>query len=144
MQSLADTRWRLLRIPALEANLYALGQLEFAEKFSIEAGPVAAGLIQAHTFLAYQKQFNNLAIQEARLCRRFEKEMAELKRIQAERIDRQRCELEQAARLYSKAKQERAPFNPSEFGFDFSTEEIELYLKRRAAPLAHGALEKAA
>ena len=144
VQSLADTRWRLLRIPALEANLYALGQLEFAEKFSIEAGPVAAGLIQAHTFLAYQKQFNNLAIQEARLCRRFEKEMAELKRIQAERIDRQRCELEQAARLYSKAKQERAPFNPSEFGFDFSTEEIELYLKRRAAPLAHGALEKAA
>ncbi|HXE05195.1 MAG TPA: hypothetical protein VN579_04340 [Bryobacteraceae bacterium] len=37
VQSLADTRWRLLRIPALESNIYALGQLEFGEKFSIEA-----------------------------------------------------------------------------------------------------------
>jgi hypothetical protein len=73
VQSLADTRWRLLRIPALEANLYALGQLEFGEKFSAEAGSVSAGLIQAHTFLTYQKQFNNLVIQEARLCRRFDK-----------------------------------------------------------------------
>jgi hypothetical protein len=42
VQSLADTRWRLLRIPALESNIYALGQLEFGEKFSIEAGPVSA------------------------------------------------------------------------------------------------------
>jgi hypothetical protein len=131
-QSLADTRWRLLRIPALEANIYALGQLEFAEKFNIEAGPVAAGLIQAHTFLAYQKQFNNLAIQEARLCRRFEKEMAELKQLQAERAERERRELDEAARLYLAAKQENRPFDPVEFGFEFSTEEIDAYLKRRA------------
>ena len=85
VQSLADTRWRLLRIPALEANLYALGKLEFGEKFSAEAGSVSAGLIQAHIFLTYQKQFNNLVIQEARLFRRFDKEMKELKELQAER-----------------------------------------------------------
>ena len=133
VQSLADTRWRLLRIPALEANIYALGQLEFAEKFSIEAGSVAVGLIQAHTFLAYQKQFNNLAIQEARLCRRFEKEMAELKQIQAERFDRERRDLDEAARLYLAAKQENKPFDPAEFGFDISTEDIEVHLKRRTA-----------
>ena len=132
VQSLADTRWRLLRIPALEANIYALGQLEFAEKFSIEAGPVAAGLIQAHTFLTYQKQFNNLAIQEARLCRRFDKEMAELKQLQAERFDRQRRELDEAARFYLAAKRESKPFDPAEFGFDFSIEEIEHYVSCRA------------
>src|SRR6478609_6939420 len=110
VQSLADTRWRLLRIPALETNLYALGQLEFADKFDAEAGPVRAGLIQAHTFLAYQKQFNNLVIQETRLFRRFEKELAELKEIQAERSDRERRELDQAARLYLDAKQQNQPF----------------------------------
>src|SRR6185312_12884433 len=133
VQSLADTRWRLLRIPALEANIYALGQLEFAEKFNVEAGPVAAGLIQAHTFLTYQKQFNNLAIQEARLCRRFEKEMAELKQLQAERFDRERRELDEAARLYLAAKRESKPFDPAEFGFEFSIEEIEHYVSRRAS-----------
>ena len=133
VQSLADTRWRLLRIPALEANIYALGQLEFAEKFNVEAGPVAAGLIQAHTFLTYQKQFNNLAIQEARLCRRFEKEMAELKQLQAERFDRERRELDEAARLYLAAKRESKPFDPAEFGFEFSIEEIEHHVSRRAS-----------
>ena len=144
VESLADTRWRLLRIPALEANIYALGQLEFAEKFSIEAGPVAAGLIQAHTFLTYQKQFNNLAIQEARLCRRFEKEIAELKQLQAERFDRERRELDEAARLYLAAKQENKPFDPAEFGFDFSTEEIEHHLKRRTSRISPSSLRQAA
>jgi hypothetical protein len=144
VQSLADTRWRLLRIPALEANIYALGQLEFAEKFSIEAGPVAAGLIQAHTFLAYQKQFNNLAIQESRLCRSFEKEMAELKQLQAERIDRDRRELDEAARLYLTAKQANKPFDPAEFGFEFSTQDIEHQLKSRTAGISPWSLPQAA
>jgi hypothetical protein len=34
VQSLADTQWRLLRIPSLEAGIYALGRLEFAELFA--------------------------------------------------------------------------------------------------------------
>ena len=36
VQSLADTQWRLLRIPSLEAGIYALGRLEFAELFASE------------------------------------------------------------------------------------------------------------
>ncbi|MBV9264604.1 MAG: hypothetical protein JO061_00400, partial [Acidobacteriaceae bacterium] len=36
VQSLADTEWRLLRIPALEAGIYAVGRLECAELFPNE------------------------------------------------------------------------------------------------------------
>lgn len=144
VQSLADTRWRLLRIPSLEANLYALGHLEFADKFNIEAASVRAGLIQAHTFLVYQKQFNNLAIQETRLFRRFEKELAELKEIQAERFDNDRRELEQAARLYVEAKQQNKSFDPAGFGFEFSLDEVETYLKQRTAQPKSSAFPKAA
>ena len=144
VQSLADSRWRLLRIPALEANLYALGQLEFGEKFSAEADSVSVGLIQAHTFLTYQKQFNSLVIQEARLFRRFEKEMKELKELQAERFDREGQELDEAARSYLSAKQENKPFDPIEFGFEFSTEEIERHIQRRAAFASPPRLPKAA
>ena len=144
VQSLADTRWRLLRIPALETNLYALGQLEFADKFDAEAGPVRAGLIQAHTFLCYQKQFNNLVIQETRLCRRFEKEMAELKQLQAERREREGRELEQAARLYLAAKKENKPFDPAAFGFEFSIVDIERFLEARSARVPSPALLKVA
>ena len=144
VQSLADTRWRLLRIPALETNLYALGQLEFADKFDAEAGPVRSGLIQAHTFLAYQKQFNNLVIQETRLCRRFEKEMAELKQLQAERREREGRELEQAARLYLAAKKENKPFDPAPLGFEFSIVDIERFLEARSARVPSPALLKVA
>jgi hypothetical protein len=133
VQSLADTRWRLLRIPALEANLYALGQVEFAGKFDVEAEAVRAGLVQAHTFLTFQKQFQNLALQESRLVRRFEKELAELKRMQAERFDLERREFEEAARFYLAAKKDNKTFDPSEFGFEFSAADIERYIESRAA-----------
>src|SRR3954466_9201031 len=36
VQSLADTEWRLLRIPALEMGIYAVGRLEFADSFPAE------------------------------------------------------------------------------------------------------------
>ncbi|HEY7304534.1 MAG TPA: hypothetical protein VH601_10490, partial [Bryobacteraceae bacterium] len=72
VQSLADTEWRLLRIPSLEAGIYALGQLEFAELFPHEDEAVRKQLIEAKVFLTYQRQLNNLSIQENRLLRRRE------------------------------------------------------------------------
>ena len=33
VQSLADTEWRLARIPSLELAIYALGRMEFADLF---------------------------------------------------------------------------------------------------------------
>ena len=83
-------------------------------------------------------------MQEARLCRRFEKEMAELKQLQTERIDRERRELDEAARFYLVAKQENKPFDAAEFGFEFSTEQIEVYLKRRTARIPAPVIPKAA
>src|SRR5947208_707155 len=67
VQSLADTEWRLLRIPALEMGIYAVGRIEFAELFANEDEGVRKHLIEAKIFLAYQRQLNNLSIQEGRL-----------------------------------------------------------------------------
>src|SRR2546429_9839212 len=36
VQSLADTTWRLLRIPSLEMGIYAVGRLEFSDLFANE------------------------------------------------------------------------------------------------------------
>ncbi len=47
VQSLADTEWRLLRIPALEMGIYALGRLEFAAEFAKEDEAVRKHLIEA-------------------------------------------------------------------------------------------------
>lgn len=91
VQSLADTDWRLERIPALEMAIYARGRHEFAEKFAHEDAAVRPGLIELETFLTYEKQLRNLQIQEGRLRRQREKDAAELRQLQTERASELRA-----------------------------------------------------
>jgi hypothetical protein len=85
VQSLADTQWRLQRIPGLEMALYARGRQEFAESYLDQDIALRANLIDLDVHLKYEKQLRNLQLQESRLHRRYEKEMAELRQLQQER-----------------------------------------------------------
>ncbi len=82
------------------------------------------------TFLKYEKQLRNLQLQEARLFRRYEKDRAELRELQQARHSREAEALENAAALYQAAQQKNQPFNPNDFGFEFSTVQIEQHLRR--------------
>jgi hypothetical protein len=136
-QSIADNMWRLQRIPALESAIFARGYIEFAKQFENEDPAKRPALIEVHTFLAYEKQIRNLQIQEARLQRQRAKDMAELRELQQERIQKEKQQMEAAAELYLAARKDNQPFNPAAFGFVFSTAEIENHLRRlRAAHLA--------
>ncbi len=84
VQSLADTQWRLQRIPGLEMAIYAQGRAENQDYVDQHAA-AGANLIELGTFLKYEKQLRNLQLQESRLQRRYEKEMAELGSLQKER-----------------------------------------------------------
>lgn len=89
VQGIADTQWRLGRIPSLEMGIYAVAQLEFKDMFQEEDPAVRAALIQAQTFITYQRQLNNLSLQEARLRRNYQKDLAELTQLQAQRVHRE-------------------------------------------------------
>ncbi|MBV8865897.1 MAG: hypothetical protein JO210_10930, partial [Acidobacteriaceae bacterium] len=89
VQSLTDTQWRLQRIPGLEMAIYAHGRAENQDYCSQHAS-TGANLIELGTFLKYEKQLRNLQLQEARLQRRYEKEMAELRSLQKERKENQK------------------------------------------------------
>ena len=134
VQSLADTEWRLLRIPALEMGVYAIGRLEFAGLFPDEDETVRKHLIEAQVFLAYQRQLNNLSIQENRLRRQREKDTAALRELQEKRRQQTDARLDAAVRQYVRFTTEnpQAEFNPAQFGFEFSIAEIQL----RASDLA--------
>jgi hypothetical protein len=119
--------------------IYARGREEFAEQFEEQDPTVLAARLDLETFIHYQKPLRNLQIQEGRLQRQREKDMAELRELQRER---RQAEQPQAApantttpagevdiafleSLYEKAT---AP-NPNlgainalkQFGFDIST-----------------------
>jgi hypothetical protein len=127
-QSLADNAWRAERIVSLEMAIFARGRIQFAPQFEHEDPAVRPGLIELETYLAYEKQLRNLHIQEARLRRQRDKDGAELRLLQKERIERERQDMAIASKLYLAAKHDNKPFDPNEFGFDFSIENIEDYL----------------
>jgi hypothetical protein len=113
VQTIADTEWRLLRIPTLEAGLYALGRAELAAECPAEIKEVAdpqlrAAMLEAHIFRRYQKDLRNLALQERRLRNQLKHDTAELRRLQEERL--------------AEAEEEAEP-KPSSIrnGFEFST-----------------------
>lgn len=115
VQSIADSKWRLARIPSLEFGIYALGRIEFAEEFAHHSSAEAVALIEAKTFIAYQRQLNNLSIQESRLRRQCEKDTAELVRLQQLRAEAAR---QSAATPRKPAAQPTPPIN---IGFEFES-----------------------
>jgi hypothetical protein len=121
VQALADTEWRLARIPGLEYGIYALARIEFADKFNDQPAELRPGFIQAHTYLAYHKQLNNLSIQESRLNRQLVKITNDLAALQHQRQQQEQREeqakLTEAARQYIAANKAKKPFNYKEFGF---------------------------
>jgi hypothetical protein len=142
-QSLADTAWRLARIPALEMAIFAYGRVQFADQFADRELALQPNLIEMHTFLHYEKQLRNLQIQEGRLWRQRDKDTAELRQLQQERISKEKENLQTAAGLYTTAKHDHTPFDPAEYGFDFSVEAVEDYLKGvRAAHLLNATLKQ--
>jgi hypothetical protein len=124
VQSLADTSWRLQRIPGLEAAIYTRGRMEFASVVADRPAAQHAALLDLETHLRYEKTLRNLQIQESRLARRYEKEMKELRELQA---DRKTAEAEKAKAAASKSAAVKpvvdtapAPV-PQPGGFVFST-----------------------
>src|SRR5947209_7047658 len=126
VQSLADTEWRLLRIPALEMGIYAVGRIELASNFQEVEDPQArAALIEAKVFLTYQRQLNNLSIQEGRLRRQREKDFAALQELQDYRRQQEEKNLREATQLYQQSLEEGWTFNPSDIGFEITHAQIE-------------------
>jgi len=121
LQSIADTEWRLLRIPSLESGIYALGRLEFAADFHDHDRSARSGLLDAKVFLTYQRQLNNLSIQENRLRRQRDKDVERLQELKTEREKM----LHQSALALETARKEGLAYDPNADGFEFSTGELD-------------------
>jgi hypothetical protein len=107
-QELADTAWRLKRIPQLEAEL----------------------LSQAPSPLTLIPQLATLGLHSQRLSRQFQKILDHLREIQSERRHEEQRQLKQAAALLELHKHKGLPYNPAEHGFVFSKDQVESFAQR--------------
>lgn len=114
-QELADTAWRLNRIPSLEAAL-----LDRAENPPSDQAGIDFDIVDAHRALAA------LGMHGQRLSRQFQKALDKLHEIQAERRLDQERHLKRAAALLELHKHKGIPYDPAELfsedGFVFSKE----------------------
>jgi hypothetical protein len=119
VQELADTSWRLNRIPLLEAAL-----LDRAANPPTEQAAIDFDIVDAHRALA------TLGLHYQRLSRQFQKTLGTLRDIQADRAERQRRDLKDAAALLELHKHKGVPWEPSDHGFVFSKDQVEAFAQR--------------
>ena len=118
VQAIADADWRLRRVRALEFALYTQGHLQFEQTFDNYPEEVRYSMIQLQTHMTYEKQFRNFNTYEARISRRREKDVAELRRMQAER---KAAQPSQETRKPSQPRRELTPPKPlPPNGFEFT------------------------
>jgi hypothetical protein len=143
VQSIVDIRWRLDRIPGLEMALFTKGRLEFADLFQDQANVDRSVMLEMHTMLTYEKQFKNLQLQESRLARRREKEMAELRSLQQARKMKEAAALDSATRAYLLARHRNQPFDLAALGFEFSKQRFDAHLACLSSARQDHLLQKA-
>ena len=125
VQSIADTEWRLQRIPSLEAGIYALGRIQFTNLFENQDPTLRPALLDAHIYLTHQRQLSNLSVQEGRLRRQREKDVAALVDLKKANAAERDTRLIRAAIECMRARHQNKPFRLEDFGFEFSMAEIE-------------------
>jgi hypothetical protein len=111
-------------------GIFALGRLEFADLFHEydEDSRKIKILIEAKTYLVYQRQLANRSVREGRLRRQAEKGRVALQALQQPRLHARRASLDEAAKLYINAVRSgrQEEFDPEALGFEFTIEEIEM------------------
>ncbi len=119
VHELADTAWRINRIPLLEADLLAR-----AANPPDEEAAIAFDIVDAHRLLA------TLGLHGQRLSRQFQKTLVQLREIQADRREREQRDLRDAAALLELHKHKGIPWQPSDHGFVCSSDQVERFARR--------------
>ncbi len=143
-QSIADDGWRLKRARAIEASTFALGAHEHAAD-NTGHSEVDDAFAQARTWRKDAHNLQLLTVYEQRIRRTVDKNMAQLKTLQAERKEAAAEAMKQAKLLYQFAEAQGKPYRPEAFFITkpnvresvFSSTEIARELSR--ATLLHNA-----
>ena len=130
VQSLIDTSWRMNRAATVETNLFSLGIIEMEDRLRANHPEAEAALAMAMAFREHMRAFANISINSQRLARQFERTLAQLRQIQADRRAAEERQLNQAAKILKMHKDENLPYQPTDDGFVFSNDEIETFLHR--------------
>ena len=130
-QTVADQQWRLNRIRAIETAMLALAHFEKAGAINTGHPDVHSSFTEGRGFRDHDREFVSLSLYEQRIHRIMEKTLKMLQQLQAERKAQEQAQMEEAIKLQKLAEMEGQPFDPAEFRFVHSREEIARESRRR-------------
>ncbi len=135
VEALVADRWRLTRAASLEASLFCEGAERFADSLEATGDPeLDLALSQCRVWTAEAKNLNLLSLYESRIHRRFEKNLAMLRKLQADRKAALQQAIQEAALLAQLAEARREAYEMAEAferrNFVFSTAEIAQMVSR--------------
>jgi len=130
-QIVADTTWRLHRIPALENNLIALGFDEHSNSISTEHPEAHAAMVIIEAMREETRALNTISMHGERLSRQLERTLQRLEKLQSQRRATEASQLSEAAALLQMDQKQGITCQPADDGFVFSTTEIQAFIRRR-------------
>jgi len=114
-QAIAENRWRLKRIRAIESGIFAAGQIDGPNHAREDAAQLAIdeAVTQARTWVAKSDNFQLLALYEQRINRTIERNMIEFRTLRAERKATRDQALEEAQVLAQHAQSKGEKYDPA-------------------------------
>jgi hypothetical protein len=145
-QAIAEDRWRLKRIRAMETGIFAAGR-QGALGFTPSGDPnsedpeqvlINEAVTQARSWLAKSDNFQLLTLYQQRITRTIERNMAELRTLRAERKAARDQALEEAVLLAQLAQSKGEKYDPAAdfppellgIGSEFSAAAVTLLIAR--------------
>jgi hypothetical protein len=129
VQDLADTSWRINRIPTLERDLLLLSAPP-AGSINVDIPDLASCLAVTEALRRQERGLANLSMHGHRLSRQFHKTLDQLREIQAARRVTEERDLKQAAAILELHKHKGIPYDPAVDGFVFSNAQVEVCSQR--------------
>jgi hypothetical protein len=130
VQDLADTSWRINRIPAVERQLLMLHTTAPAGSINVDIPDLETCLAVEKALRRQERSLANLSMHGHRLSRQFHKTLDQLREIQAVRRETEERDLKRAAAILELHKHKGIPYDPAEDGFVFSNAEVETCSRR--------------
>jgi len=122
--SIMNNRWRTQQISAMESAIYALGFRQHASQLANETPDMAAAMSRLLTFDEKRKDLDRLRRYESSLTRQINKDTQLLGQLQLTRKAEQAKQEKEAIAMLTHFTTAGKPWNPADFGFVLSIEEI--------------------
>ena len=130
IKELADTSWRMNRIPFLERDILMLSATLPAGSINVDLPDLQTCRAVEQALRRQERLLANLSMHGHRLSRQFHKTLDKLREIQADRRETEERDLKRAAGILELHKHKGIPYNPAEDGFVFSKAEVETCSRR--------------